>query len=37
MRHTLIELEKDRKKILTDYENLIKEKVYIRNIVYIFF
>jgi len=31
MRHTLIELEKDRKKILNDYENLIKEKNLMQN------
>ncbi|ORX50755.1 hypothetical protein BCR36DRAFT_55931 [Piromyces finnis] len=31
MRHTLIELEKERKKILSDYENLIKEKNLMQN------
>jgi len=32
MRHTLVELENERKKILNDYENLIKEKVLIISI-----
>jgi len=27
MRHTLVSMEKDRKKMLIDYENLVKEKV----------